>query len=274
MSDTRSPTIAVAVAFSPRFIQVLAEAKRIRDRLGANLNLIYVGKRDLETTKKFTTVLQEIDLPRDTAIHYHQGDPAGAILAAVAANNVDLIVAGALEKEVVLKPFLGNVARRLVRDATCSVMLFTKPERDPQPLRRIVFMAEYSEHGRRALQKAVKLAAIEGSEKLYVIRVYTSFDQARATRRRRKLDPKDTSVARTLDEEEGALEQFIDGAGVTEVPIEARCIRGNTGYAAADFVQSVEANLLVVPLEPAVSKLPNHIAWVTDTIPCNLWLIR
>jgi hypothetical protein len=61
------------------------------------------------------------------------------------------------------------------------------------------------------------------------------------------------------------------------VPIEARCIRGNTGFAAADFVQSVEADLLVVPLASSANRdqsLPGNIAWITDVIPCNLWLIR
>jgi hypothetical protein len=52
-------------------------------------------------------------------------------------------------------------------------------------------------------------------------------------------------------------------------------VRGNTGFVASDFVQSVEADLLVVPIEPAESnELPAHIAWVTDVIPCNLWIIR
>ena len=80
-----------------------------------------------------------------------------------------------------------------------------------------------------------------------------------------------------MEEEETALEEFIDSAGETEVPIEARCIRGNTGYAVLDFVQSVEAMMLVVPLAPEITsegELPKHIAWVTDVIPCNLWVIR
>ena len=51
------------------------------------------------------------------------------------------------------------------------------------------------------------------------------------------------------DEEEEALEKFVLSAGATDVPIEARCIRGNTGLAASDFVQSVQADLLVVPLK-------------------------
>ena len=275
MIDPPYRTVAVASTFSPRFVQVLAEAKRIRDRLASQLHLIYVGKRDEETTRKFSSALRQLDLPVDSTIHYHEGDPAVAILETAKANEIDLIVAGALEKEAVLRQFLGNVARRLVREATCSVMLFTKPEEDPKPLCRIVLMAEYSEHGRAALHKALRLAALEECEKLYVVRVYTTFDAARAKAREKSAKPED-EPARTLEEEEVALEQFIDSAGETDVPIEARCIRGNTGYAVLDFVQSVEAELLVVPVDPetSASGLPAHVSWVTDVIPCNLWVVR
>ena len=76
---------------------------------------------------------------------------------------------------------------------------------------------------------------------------------------------------------EDALEELVLSAGATEVPIETRFIRGATGLAASDFVRSVEADLLVVPLpkiDGMVQQLPSNIAWVSDVIPCNLWVIR
>ena len=271
--------IAVASAFSPRFEQVLAEAKRVRDRFDAELNLIYVGEKDEHTERRFAEALTGMGLPPESAIHYQTGSPAEAIMKAAAANGVELIIAGALEKEVVLRPFLGNVARRLVREASCSVMLFTKPDREPKRLCRIVFyVGNYSEHTRQALCRAARLAEQEGCENLYVIRVYTTFDAARATLRENQPDNPTHAHARTLEEEEDALEQFIDSACETEVPVEARCISGNTGFVASDFVQAVEADLLVVSIEPTPTperdELPAHIAWVTDVIPCNLWVIR
>lgn len=269
-------TIAVASTFSPRFVQVLSEAKRIRDRFGSELSAIYVGECSDETAKKFRDVFAQLKLPNDSRVHYQRGeDPAGGILQAIADNKIDLIVAGALEKEVVLRPFLGNVARRLVREAQCSVMLFTTPEAEPQPLRRIVFMADYSDHAQRALKSTLRLAEAEDCERLYVIRVYTTFDEARAAMQAENNNG--APRARTFEEEEKALEEFILAAGQTQVPIEARCVRGNTGFAASDFVQSVEADLLVVPIHPSddsQERLPNHIAWITDVIPCNLWVIR
>src|SRR5689334_2470653 len=87
-------TIAVATTFSPRFKRVLAEAKRICDRFAAELHLIHVGKPDLETPRRFSEALSELGLPIDTPIHYEQGDPAEAILAALAREKVDMLVAG------------------------------------------------------------------------------------------------------------------------------------------------------------------------------------
>ena len=269
-------TIAVASTFSPRFVHVLSEAKRIRDRFGSELSAIYVGECSDETVKKFRDVFAQLKLPNESRVHYQRGeDPAAGILQAIDDHKIDMVVAGALEKEVVLRPFLGNVARRLVREAKCSVMLFTKPETEPRPLRRIVFMADYSEHAQRALKSALHLAEAEDCEKLYAIRVYTTFDEARAAISAENSDA--PLRARTFEEEEKALEEFILAAGQTNVPIEARCVRGNTGFAASDFVQSVDAQLLVVPIHPSDDsreRLPNHIAWITDVIPCNLWVIR
>lgn len=275
MTEPVHRSIAVASTFSPRFLQVLAEAKRMRDRLQSKLSLIYVGPCGEETTKKFGDALTQLDLPIDSSIYCQEGEPATAILRAAADNGVDLIVAGALEKEVILRPFLGNVARRLVRDADCSIMLFVHPEIEPKPMKKIVFMADYSEHGERAFRMVLHLAKREQCERLYAIRVYTTFDEARASRRSKASASPEPAL--TLEEEEAALEKFILAAGQTSVPIEARCVRGNTAYAASDFVQAVEADLLAVPVLPqtdAEKKLPAAIAWVTDVIPCNLWVIR
>ena len=267
-------TIAVATTFSPRFKQVLAEAKRIRDRFSADLHLIHVGTRNEDTPSKFAQVLAELDLPADSPIHYEQGDPAEAILALLKREKIDLLIAGALEKEIVLHQFLGNVARRLVREANCSVMLFTHPQKVPKQLRRIVFVADHSQQGLAALKTTLMLAEAESRERLYVIGIITAFDEARASIAG---DASGSAVHKPNHGEEDPLDEFVLSAGATDVPIETRFIRGATGLAASDFVRSVEADLLVVPLlkhRETVQQLPSNIAWVSDVIPCNLWIVR
>ena len=91
-------TIAVASTFSPRFDQVLSEAKRVRDRFGSELSLIYVGDKTVEVAEKFRAALKRLSLPENSAIHYEQGDPAAGILRAIERHGIDLVIAGALEK--------------------------------------------------------------------------------------------------------------------------------------------------------------------------------
>src|SRR3954469_19241416 len=92
MIDPPYRTVAVASTFSPRFLKVLAEAKRVRDRLGQEMHLIFVGSRGDEKGQKFSEAFRELELPADSPIHYHEGDdPAAAILEAARENQVDLL---------------------------------------------------------------------------------------------------------------------------------------------------------------------------------------
>jgi len=170
---------------------------------------VVVGKSDAATARKFADAIEKLRLPQDSAVHYEDGDPASGILAGARKLSVELLIAGALERKPIHRQFLGDVARRLVREAACSVMLFTQPELEPKPFRHIVFMAEYSDHAQRALRRTLQLAEKENCERLYVIRNYTSFDKARAARQGKS----GKGVARTLEEEEMALQEFILAAG-------------------------------------------------------------
>jgi hypothetical protein len=125
-----------------------------------------------------------------------------------------------------------------------------------------------------ALRTTLLLAEAESCERLYVIGIITAFDEARASIAD---DAKHAPARGANNHEEEALEELVLSAGTTEVPIETRSIRGATGLAASDFVRSVGADLLVVPLPKTrgtVQQLPSNIAWVSDVIPCNLWVIR
>ena len=82
MSEPIYRSIAVAATFSPRFLQVLAEANRVRQRFDAPLSAIFVGHRDPATSRKFSDAFQKLKIPSDSIVHYEAGDPATAILAA------------------------------------------------------------------------------------------------------------------------------------------------------------------------------------------------
>src|SRR5260370_14565080 len=83
-------TIAVASTFSPRFKQVLSEAKRIRDRFVSDLHVIYVGERNEQTARDFDDAFAELQRTANSTIHYARGEPADASLRVLVEDKLDM----------------------------------------------------------------------------------------------------------------------------------------------------------------------------------------
>ena len=105
-------TIAVASTFSPRFDQVLSEAKRVRDRFGSVLSLIYVGDNTREVAEKFSGALRRLSLPENSPIHYEQGDPAAGILRTIERHDIDVTVCDRIKTARINRPSHGGTIRR------------------------------------------------------------------------------------------------------------------------------------------------------------------
>lgn len=271
----RYKKIALASTFSPRFLPLLAEAGRLAEKLNCEFSLIHAGEESREGTEKFEAAFRDLGLSRWPPIYWVRGDdPATAILQAIKEQGIDLLVAGALEKEASGRHYVGNVARTLLRDAPCSLMLFTRPSVDPQPFREIVVITDFSELSTMALQRSHFLARHNSAERIRVVRVFTIFTQA-------KEQPAEffggaDSRKPMLAGEERHILAFAEAAGKSPVPLEAVCVEGTTGFAASDYVEGVKADLLVIPSKPvgATQLLPDGMDWVFSVIPSNLFIVR
>ena len=132
-------TIAVAVSFSPRCQPVLAEAKRLSDILSASLLLIHIGEKTSEKEQELDEMMAAIGVnPNHSRIIWMEGDPVDTILKLCKLNIVDLLILGALEKENILKFYIGSIARNISRKAKCSVLLLTNPTEEPVKFKKII----------------------------------------------------------------------------------------------------------------------------------------
>ena len=187
---------------------------------------------------------------------------------------IDLLVAGALEKQTPGRNYVGDVARTLLRDAPCSLLLFTKPSIDPQPFRQIVVVTDFSELSTTSLQRTYFLARQNSAEGIRVVRIYTVFTQAKE--QPAEYFGREGSRRPMLEAEERHIMEFAAAAGESPVPVEAVCVEGTTGFAASDYVESVKADLLVIPSKPTgtAQLLPDGMDWVFSVIPSNLFIVR
>jgi len=264
--------VAVASTFSPRFLPMLAQAKAIATLLERPLEIIHAGPETPENDERFARAFADMEFTGP--IHWRQAEHASdALMQAVREAGIGLLVAGAMERsDSEGRYFLGKVSRVLVREAPCSLLLFANPSSEPVPFRKLAVIVDYTEASRHALRAALALAARSKAEEVHVLRVFTVFAQFLAA-------PHGGAEGREgtpLSAEEARLEAFVEEFDIAEIPIFTQCIEGTTGFAAADFVQSIGADLLVIGSE-AVSghaHLPAGMEWLENVIPANLLVIR
>jgi len=252
-------------------VAVLAAAWHFAERLNAPLLVIHAGAPDAQKEAEFRDAMVQLEMPRETRIVWNEGEPAEAIVTAAEKEGVDLLIAGALEgKDVASRSFLGAVAQPLAKLARCSVLLLTHPQIGPNPFRRIVVITDFSDSAKRALKNALWLAEADSAERVQVISVHTPFMQARA-----ELGAECEKPARTREEEEQLLRDFVATAPACTVPVESKIVDTTTGFGACDFTQSIGAELLVVPKpEDLEGAVPLMMDWALQVIPCSLWIVR
>ena len=272
--------VGIAAAFSPRLPNLLAEAAYHAEHFGGRVSVIHVGDASDANEARMREALVTAGLPGDTSILWVSGSPADALLRAIEQHEIDLLIAGALERTGPFRYYLGSVAHDLVREASGSLLLFTEPRTEPEPIRRIVVVADYSESALIALTKAFRFAEQQAEiEVVHVIRVLSKYGEAMLLAEGVRHEEAQEYRTHTLAEEKDLLRDFVDAAGQTTVPVEAHCIRGETGFAAAQFVREQRADLLVMPSTDQHSHFferlfPSDMEWVLREIPCNLWVAR
>lgn len=271
-SDMVSPNyshVTLATAFSPRFLAGLAEAWRFSRRYDAKFSIISNGEPTEEKETMLSQGLEQLGIPADTPLEWRTGDPVTSIIEGAEAVGTDLLVAGALirEYEVSGRVFLGGVARGLLKRGSCSLLLITKPTVEPRQYKRIVMVTDFSEGARNAFRAALRIAGQDETEILHVIAIRSLLAEAR-----KDMEPggKDRPTGEVM------LEEFLNIASESTVKVEPRIIESATGVAAVDFIEAVGANLLVVPTAHYSdgTLLPPQMDWVTQVVPCDLWVVK
>ncbi len=269
----------VAVAFSPRLGALLAEVACRASYLASTISLIHVGACTPEKEKKLRAALLEAGLPEDTAIHWAEGAPDDAIIRTIQAQQIDLLLAGALEREKTLRYFLGSVAHNLAREAPCALVLFTEPAARPEPMRQVAVFTDYSEGSLIALVRAIRFAEQEGAERVFVVRVLSQYGDAMVLADGVRREQASVYQEVNLREERALLQDFVDAAGRIDLPVEPHCLAGHPGQAVAEFVRKQAVDLLVMPTGGGFGHFferlfPSGMEWLLRQLPCNLWVVR
>jgi nucleotide-binding universal stress UspA family protein len=258
--------IGVATTFSPRFLAVLAEAARISRLFDSPLHLIHAAEEAPDKLSRFKAALDVLDLPPESPIHFKGGDPSEAILRVQSEYQIDLLIAGALEHESLHRNFTGDVARKLLVQAPCDLLLFVEPEeRAVSPAQIFVAIPDFGPFSRQTFLRSTDFAEKIGAKEVTLIHVQSTFAEV-----------KEKALGNEPPSVEDALADWMSDRQ-TSVSLDSHAVRGNTGFTACEYIQSSDANLLVLPSHIGHPTLPVFapvLDWIIQVIPTNLWVMR
>ena len=248
----------VASNFSPTFSAVLAEADAFARHCGAELEIVHAASFDPEKERRFIE-----KMGKEASIRWVEKEsPAQAIIAAAAHYRYELLIAGALHIEDADRPFTSSVARELMRDAPCDLLLVPRPLESPDALRRVVFALEPGGNDAAFVRSCL---AVLRPEQVTIAVAQTPFAAAIAASRGE--EPQDV---------EAWLEQTCDLLSDEEAEIDTRLVTSNTGYTLCEVIEGIEADLLVVKALPEErgGALPQQMDWLYQVIPTRLLVAK
>ena len=131
--------IGIGVTFSPNLEANINEASRLSLFFEAKLVLIHVGEKSTDKEEKFEKCLSSfVKKGLDYELVFQKGNPVEVILNTTKEKNIDLLILGALQRENLLNYYIGSIARKISRQAECSVLLLINPSIERLPCEHIV----------------------------------------------------------------------------------------------------------------------------------------
>ena len=161
MKKTLFKRILVGFAFSPNLKANIFTALRLANSLEAELFFIHVGKKTSVKEKTFEEILKDSQVqPKLTKVLWEEGDPVPTILKTCEKNKIDLLLLGAVQRENVLKFYLGSIARKITRKAPCSVLLLIKPSIEEVPSKHVVVNAINEPNTEKTIRAAFEFSSL------------------------------------------------------------------------------------------------------------------
>jgi nucleotide-binding universal stress UspA family protein len=272
--------IGFALAFSPTSEALLAETAWLTNLFRAELVLIHVGPSGQKEAQLVSYLLERVGLSeKNVKIIWEQGDPAERILKTCQKEKIDLLVAGALSRENIVKYYIGTIARKIMRRADCSLMMIINPSGQHVPIKNIVVNAEDSPYVEEALQSACELGKAGDSAWIHVVREIKLYGLAMSATSQHSEEEYSDIKQQLLRDEIEHVDKMLSKIPHEDLKINVKMLSGKSGFELCKFAQRKQADWLVVGAPARRFKLfdrvfPHDLEYVFADLPCNLLIVH
>lgn len=274
--------IAIGIAFSPTLEAIVSEAARLTCMLDGKLTLIHVGKEDEDKIQLVDTFIKNCGQTQlSYELLFKEGNPVEVILATVKEQQIDLLLLGALKQENFVKFYLGSIARKITRAASCSVLLITNPRVIRKPCKQIVVNGLKDDDTERTIATAFYVAHRLGSNQLTIVEeieeqeISIKVDDDQSLRKANLLKEK---ITRQEESRVREILSHISDVQKEGISVETQPIFGKRGYSIGHYAQIVRADLLVMNAPKKSSFLdrffPHDIEHILNELPTDVLIVR
>jgi nucleotide-binding universal stress UspA family protein len=269
--------IGVAVAFSPRCEAIIGEAARLQNLYDTELILIHIGEEKPDEKTYMDELVKNSEVnPQKLKFIWEKGNPAKKILSIGKREQIDLLVAGALQKESVVKFYFGSIARTLIRKSKCSILMLINPSIPPRSFDRIVINGTEGDNYLETIRHGVEIAKHEKSDRVYIFKGIKLFglSMALAGEEENEHDQEETRREIVRDEIK-EIENILDRMETYGLNINVKVASGKPGYELRKFTKRIHADLLIVKSPSHKLNLldrifPHYLELIMEDLPSNL----
>ena len=270
-------------AFSPNLKANVFEAIRLTSFLNAHIYFLHVGSSSVAKEKIFTDILVDSPVkPEKISVIWEKGEPVETIREQCKKNNIDLLLLGALQRENMLKFYMGSIARKLTRNAPCSVLLLIKPSLIRKPTQHIVVNAFESPQTESTILSAFHFGKALNVKKITLVEEINRSEVAieadddlslkKVTLRKEELNRRELS--RVKDILSHIPDSLLEG-----IKINSQNIFGTRGYSIGHYAKVVRAELLI--MNDAENRkgflgrvFPRDLEYILSELPTDVLIIK
>lgn len=274
--------IGIGVAFSPNLKANLFEAARLAVFFNSKLFLIHVGEASTDKKTMLKLILKSFEKDNlNFEVVFKTGKPVDVILSTSEEKNIDLLILGALKREGFLKYYVGSIARKITRQAKCSILLLIKPSVERVPCKHIVVNGLKEPKTEQTITLAFYVAEKLHAEKITIVEeinreaVSVKVDDDKSLRR--------ATIAkeRIKLRENSRIKEIIKHIPETYTKnklIKLQPIFGKQGYSIGHYAQISRADLLVMNAPKKMRfwdrLFPHDIEHILTEIPTDLLILQ
>lgn len=274
-------TIGVAVAFSPRCEAIISEAARLQNLFNANLVLIHVGEARPDEKDFLDEIIATTKVnTKKLKIIWENGNPAEKILEICTRESIDLLVAGALQKESIVKFYLGSIARKLIRKADCAILMLVSPSNPSKRFRHIVINGSEAGDYADTIRQGIELGRLEKAQQIHIFKSIQLFGLNMTLLAEEENEQDQTETRREIvGSEIQEIDQLLEQLDTGGLKINVKASSGKTGYELQKFTRKVKADLLIVKrpghhLNILDRIFPHYLEQVMEDLPSNLLIVK